>query len=177
MRSKLGTPLAPKRVAWVWFAVAAGLTVWCAWEAIQRQITWTLPAIFAGIALLIYVEPRLQRREVETVQVDDVGILRVEGSIREEVSWESVTEIKLITTDAGPYGEDVFFVLIGTDGKGCLVPHAAAVRTKLLEALQTRFPNLDDAPVIAAMGSTSNNSFVLWKRAVAGGAAAVAPEA
>jgi len=25
--SKLGTPLAPKRVAWVWFAVAAGLTV------------------------------------------------------------------------------------------------------------------------------------------------------
>jgi hypothetical protein len=92
------------------------------------------------------------------------------------LDWESVTEIKLITTDAGPYGEDVFFVLIGSDGKGCLVPHAAAVRTKLLEALQTRFPNLDDAAVIAAMGSTSNNSFLLWKRAVAG-AAAVAPEA
>jgi len=146
--------------------------VWCAWEAIQGQITWTLPAVFAGIALLIYVEPRLRRREVETVQVDDVGILRVEGSIREEVSGESVTEIKLITTDAGPYGEDVFFVLIGTDGKGCLVPHAAAIRTKLLEVLQVRFPNLDDAAVIAAMGCTSNNNFLLWKRPVAGSTSA-----
>lgn len=51
MSSKLGTPLAPKRVAWVWFAVAAGLTVWCAWEAIKGQITWTLPAVFAGIGV------------------------------------------------------------------------------------------------------------------------------
>jgi hypothetical protein len=45
MSAKIGTPLAPKMVAWVWFAVAAG----------------------AGVALLIYLEPRLRRWEVETV--------------------------------------------------------------------------------------------------------------
>jgi hypothetical protein len=159
-------------VAWVWFAVAAGFSLVCAWKAMAGQIDWPWSAVSAGVVLLIYLEPRLRRREVETVQVDDVGILRVEGSIREEIRWEAVTEIKIITTNAGPYGEDVFFVLTGTGGKGCLVPHAAAVRTKLLEALQVRFPNLDDAAVIAAMGCTSNNTFLLWERPVAGSASA-----
>jgi hypothetical protein len=94
-----------------------------------------------------------------------VGILRVEGSVREEVRWAAIAEIKIITTNSGRYTEDVFFALMDTDGKGCLVPHAA-VRTKLLEASQARFPT-DDAAMIAAMGTTSNNSFLLWKRAVA----------
>jgi hypothetical protein len=174
MSAKIGTPLAPKMVAWVWFAVAAAFSLVCAWKAMAGQIDWAWSAVSAGVALLIYLEPRLRRREVGTVQLDDVGILRVEGSIREEIRWESVTEIKIITTDAGPYGEDVFFVLTSTDGKGCLVPHAAAVRTKLLEALQVRFPNLDAAAVISAMGSTSNSSFLLWKKPVAG-AASVGP--
>jgi len=160
-------------VAWVWFAVAAGFSLVCGWKALQGQIDWTLSVVSAGIALLIYLEPRLRRREFETVQVDDVGILRVEGSVQEEVRWDSVTEVKIITTNAGPYREDVFFVLVGSDGKGCLVPHAAAVRTKLLETLQARFP-IDDTAVIAAMGCTSNNSFLLWKRP--GAAATVAPE-
>jgi hypothetical protein len=175
MSTQIGTALAPKMVAWVWFAVAAGFSLVCGWKAMEGQIDWAMSVVSAGIALLIYLEPRLRRREVETVQVDDVGILRVEGSVREEVRWDSATEIKIITTNAGPYGEDVFFVLVGSDGKGCLVPHAAAVRTKLLEALQVRFPNLDDAAVIAAMGSTSNNSFLLWRSPVAG-AASVAPD-
>jgi hypothetical protein len=170
MGAKIGTPLAPKMVAWVWFSVAAGFSLVCAWKAMEGQLDWTFSAVSAGVALLIYLEPRLRRREVETVQLDDVGILRVEGSIREEVRWEAVTEIKIITTDSGPYGEDVFFVLSGTDERGCVVSHAAAVRTKLLETLQIRFPNLDDAAVIAAMGCTSNNSFLLWRRPVAGAA-------
>jgi len=59
-------PLAPKMVAWVWFAVAAGFSLMCGWKAMQGQIDWTMSAVSAGIALLIYLEPRLRRREVET---------------------------------------------------------------------------------------------------------------
>jgi len=88
MSTKIGTPLAPKMVAWVWFAVAAGFSLVCGWKALQGQIDWTLSVVSAGIALLIYLEPRLRRREFETVQVDDVGILRVEGSVQEEVRWD-----------------------------------------------------------------------------------------
>jgi hypothetical protein len=83
--------------------------------------------------------------------------------MREQISWSDVTEIRIITTDEGPYREDVFFALVASDGKGCLVPHDAAVRTKLLEELQFRFAGLDDDIVIKAMGSTSNNSFIIWR--------------
>jgi hypothetical protein len=167
MSTRIGTPLTLRRVAWVWFAVAAGFSVVSGWWAARGETGWTLSAAFAGIALLIYLEPRLRKRELETVQIDDVGVLRVDGSIREEVRRNAIAEIKIITTNTGPCAEDVFFALVDTDGKGCLIPHAAAVRTKLLEAMQARFP-IDDDAVIAAMGCTSNNSFLLWKRAAAG---------
>ena len=121
--------------------------------------------IFLSITVLIFVEPWLRKPKLETIQVDESGVLRAEAKIREEVAWNDVTEIRIITTSGGPFTEDVFFALTRSDGKGCLVPHAAAVRTKLLEELQKRFPGLNDKAVIEAMGCTSNNSFLLWKRA------------
>jgi hypothetical protein len=126
--------------------------------------SWVVASIFVVIAALIYVEPRLRKAETETIQVDDMGVLREDGPIREQIAWADVQEIRIITTDSGPYREDVFFALVTADGKGCLVPHDAAVRTKLLEELQSRFPGLDNDVIIKAMGCTSNNSFLVWDR-------------
>ncbi len=123
-----------------------------------------MAAVCGAIACLIALMPRLSEPEYETIQVDDVGVLRVDGEIKEQINWSAVEEILIITTDQGPYQEDVFFALGGPNGKGCLVPHGAAVRTKLLEELQARFPRLDDNEVIEAMGSTSNNTFLVWKK-------------
>ena len=123
---------------------------------------WALT--LAVIAVLIALEPRFRTAERETVQVDECGVVRVDGSVKEQITWQDVEEIKIITTDEGPYQEDVFFALVGPNDKGCLIPHSAAVRTKLLEILQARFSGLDDNMVIKAMGSTTNNSFVVWKR-------------
>lgn len=128
-------------------------------------MNWGLASVLACIALLLVFEPRLRKVRHESVQVDAAGVLRVDGNVREQVSWQEVTEIKIITTDDGPYREDVFFALVGDGNNGCLVPHDAAVRTHLLEELQKRFPGLDDKMVIRAMGSTSNNTFVIWKDA------------
>ncbi len=114
--------------------------------------------------MLIFAEPSLRRPQQETIQVDEVGVLRVEGPIREQIQWQDIVEIRIVTTSEGPFGEDVFFALAGANGKGCLVPHAAAVRTKLLEELQSRFPNLRNETVIEAMGCTSDRNFLLWKR-------------
>jgi len=100
----------------------------------------------------------------EVIEITDVGIARTAGSIDERIRWEDVEEIRIITTDDGPYSEDVFFALVDGENNGCLVPHDEAVRLKLLEQLQSRFEGLDDAAVIKAMGSTSNNSFLIWKR-------------
>ena len=159
MGSKLGTPLPRRSPPWLWVAVAGLVAAYLAWNA-----QWSMAAVLATIACLIALMPRLSKPEYETVQVDDAGVLRVDGELKEQIDWSAVEEILIITTDQGPYQEDVFFALGGPKGKGCLVPHEAAVRTKLLEELQSRFPGLDDGMVIKAMGSTSNNTFLVWKK-------------
>jgi hypothetical protein len=103
-------------------------------------------------------------KEAETIEIDDVGVSRTLGSINERIRWDDVDEIRIITTEDGPYAEDVFFAIVDGNQKGCLVPHDAAVRFKLLERLQSRFNGLDDEAVIKAMGSTSNANFLIWKR-------------
>jgi len=165
MVSSLGTPLARKSVAWIWFIVAVGLSAYLAWNATADGGSWWGAAICAAIAALIYLEPRIRRRELETIQVDGSGILRVDRGIREEVGWNDVEEIRIITTTAGPFREDVFFAFFASGSSGCLVPHDAAVRIGLLEELQARFPNLDHDKVIEAMGCTSDRTFIVWKKA------------
>ncbi|MGC3980202.1 MAG: hypothetical protein QM808_02990 [Steroidobacteraceae bacterium] len=102
--------------------------------------------------------------ETETIEIDDVGVVRTVGSINERIRWDDVDEIRIITTDDGPYAEDVFFAIMDGNQKGCLIPHDAAVKFKLLEQLQSRFNVLNDEAVIKAMGSTSNANFLIWKR-------------
>jgi hypothetical protein len=68
-----------------------------------------------------------------------------------------------MTTDRGPWFEDVFFVIDARDGKGCVVPHDLAVRGSLLEALRSRLPGVNDAAVIEAMLSVENRQFTIWE--------------
>jgi hypothetical protein len=118
--------------------------------------------------VFLYVLPWLTPRRRENVQVDDTGVIVVTNNGRDEVRWGDITRARIITTSAGPWGEDVFFVFEGTGGKGCAVPHDAAVRTKLLQAMQARFDGIDDRKVIEAMGSTSRATFIIWEKPDAG---------
>ncbi len=84
MTSKLGTELPRRSVAWFWFAVAASLAVYFAWGASDGTHSWVLSAIFGGIAVLIFAEPKLRKSEQETIQVDEIGVLRVDGTVHEQ---------------------------------------------------------------------------------------------
>jgi hypothetical protein len=106
--SQLGTVLRRRPVAWIWFAVAVVVSLYFAVGAARGSNSWIAAAISGAVALLFYVGPRLRRRERETVQVDEVGVKRVDGRVSEEVRWEEITEIRIVTTDGGPYTEDVF---------------------------------------------------------------------
>jgi hypothetical protein len=58
-------------------------------------------------------------------------------------------------------------MLIAADGKaGCTVPQESEGCDQLFERLQ-QLPNFDNKAAIEAMSSTSNASFVCWKRQVA----------
>src|SRR5436190_1949269 len=81
--------------------------------------------------------------------VDDRGVQRlVDGRIVEQVAWDDLEGVDIITTDEGPRREDVFFVLHGKDGNGVVVPQETAVPKKLLERLQD-LPGFDGGAALA----------------------------
>lgn len=164
MAAIIGEPLPRRPVAWAWFGVSSLLLVFLVWKATIGSLSWIIPGFFSLVPLFVLIGPFVRPRERETVQVDEVGVRRVEGDVDEQVLWDQVEEVRIITTDQGPFVEDVFFALSGPNETGCLVPHDAAVRTRLLETLQARFKGVDNEQVIAAMGCTSNNNFLIWSK-------------
>jgi hypothetical protein len=100
----------------------------------------------------------------QPIDIDDHGVRRVlpDGKV-ERVSWYGLREVAVLTTSDGPFAEDVFFVLAGQDGTGCVVPQGAPESTQLLERLQ-RLPAFDNDALIRAMSSTGNATFVCWRR-------------
>jgi hypothetical protein len=106
------------------------------------------------------------RRQVErsSVVVDERGVTcRRPGGTVEAVAWADLRAVEILTTDEGPWSEDVFWVLHGRGG-GCVVPQEAEGSNALLERLQ-QLPGFDNAAVIRAMGSTENARFPCWKAA------------
>jgi hypothetical protein len=99
-----------------------------------------------------------------SVRIDDQGVRRElpDGKV-EYVAWDNLREVVVLTTGDGPFAEDVFFVLAGQDGTGCVVPHSAADSSQLLDWLQ-RLPGFDNAAFIRAMSSTADATFVCWRR-------------
>ncbi|MCU1645893.1 MAG: hypothetical protein JWN03_6168 [Nocardia sp.] len=98
------------------------------------------------------------------VEINDTFVRRTLANGRvEEVAWTELAEVRLITTADGPFAEDVFFVLIGATGKGCVVPHSAA-DTAFLARLQA-LPGFDNDKVVEAMLSTADRQFLVWRRA------------
>jgi hypothetical protein len=100
------------------------------------------------------------------IRIDDHGVHRqlANGKV-EEVAWDALEAVCVLTTTDGPFAEDVYFVLAGRDGSGCVVPHGAPESGHLLEWLQ-RLPGFDNKALIRAMCSTGDARFLCWRRAV-----------
>jgi hypothetical protein len=161
MASQFETSLPHTLGAWFRFAIAALLAIFLPWLVPIGISSWGLALIFGVLALFLLFDPKPRK---ETVQIDETGVLRVAGAIREQICWNDIVEMRIITNDEGPFCEDTLFVLVGTNNNGCVISNDAAVRTSLLEELQRRFPDLDNEMVIKAMGCTDNNDFLIWKR-------------
>jgi hypothetical protein len=163
MASTLGTPLPRQRTGHVYLFIAVGVAVVTSIGAFRGKQGWGITEWALGFAAFFYLLSWLSPWRREKVQVDDRGVTVVTDKGRAAVRWADVTRARIITTSAGPWGEDVYFVLETTEGKGCIVPHEAAVRTKLLEEMQARLTGVDDRKVIEAMGCTSKGTFVIWE--------------
>ena len=102
------------------------------------------------------------RRGAESVEITAEGVTRRLGDGRvEAVTWDALTEVRIVTTTGGPFAEDLFFVL-EAGGSGCVVPQSHA-STEFVSRLQS-LPGFDNEQMIEAMSSTADAEFVCWRR-------------
>ena len=78
----------------------------------------------------------------------------------EEVTWNDLACVEIVTTDEGPFVEDVFWLFLAKD-HGCALP--GRLGSEILAHLD-RLPGYDAQAVIRAMGSTENARFRVWTR-------------
>lgn len=95
---------------------------------------------------------------------ESIGVLNITTGEKVELPWDDISQITIVTTDMGPFFEDVFFVFEGQGGLVLTVPHEEATNLKLIEALGKHLSPIDCEQIINAMTCTENNSFVIFKR-------------
>jgi hypothetical protein len=165
-RGVLGT------LAWLVTSIIAVATVVA---AVRRGNGWgtalAAVALATGYTFIPWIraaseraEARHRRRAEGTLTVNEWGVTRVAGKIREAIAWDDLAWVKIYTTSDGPGAEDFFFALGGADGKGCLVANSLAISSDLLATLQKRLPGIDNQEIARAAGSVTEAWFTVWTR-------------
>jgi len=99
------------------------------------------------------------------VEVTETGIInhRPEGKT-EAVLFSDLAAVIIETNDTGPWGSDVWWLLLGKDlQSGCVYPGGATGEREALIALQ-HLPGFDNEALIQAMGSCNNAKFLCWRQ-------------
>lgn len=120
---------------------------------------------YSNIKSILGMEEKLKEHQPERVVFDDTEIIRYCGDvIVERIDWAEVAEISVLTTDDGPCAEDAFIVFCNPEtGQGCLVPNGADGTDELVEKI-CGMPGFDEKTFIHAMGCTSNEQFLCWRK-------------
>ena len=113
----------------------------------------------------IFTKPKVQvSAHLGRIEIDSelVRFYHPDGETQ-QIQWDELDEVGIVTTDEGPFVEDVFYMLLSISQKGCAIPQGAEGNEALLSRLQL-LPNFDNEALIDAMGSTTNRNFRLWKK-------------
>ncbi|MCC7253350.1 hypothetical protein [Hyphomicrobium sp.] len=113
--------------------------------------------------------PSLQRRPMSSVRVvhDDKVISVDSGTgLVSTLAWADLGSVTVLTTDAGPFQIDLYWVLTDRDGRHSItIPMDASGEHTLLKAMQARLSGFDNMAVVEAMSSTSGGVFQVWPAA------------
>ncbi len=134
---------------------------------LRDRAPWYATAFFVvclavGVLMALGWRPK-EQPPTEHLTIDDAGITRSAKGLREHVAWDDIVRVRIMTTDQGPQLEDVFFILDGRNGNGCMIRHDLAVQGQLLKALQGRLEGMNNEAVIEAMLSIEKRMFTVWE--------------
>jgi hypothetical protein len=99
------------------------------------------------------------------IEITDEGCVYIQkGNPKKTIKWRDLIEVSIITTDQGPFIDDVYFHLRGpTENQELRIPQGAVGTDRLVERLQA-LPKFQNEEMIKAMTSTANNHFICWKK-------------
>jgi hypothetical protein len=98
------------------------------------------------------------------LEIDDWGVKRWLADGRyEEVSWDELLEVRVITLPKGPWDDRVRFVLDGGGERGCIVRLDRAEESGLIAALAA-LPRFDHRQLADVLDRPRTGSVVLWDR-------------
>ncbi len=100
-----------------------------------------------------------------TIADDAVTYAASDGDTR-SVAIGRLVAVDVITTDEGPFVDDVFWVLTPNDDDPLVIPSTAEGSSELLNRLGD-LDGFDHLQVIVAMGSTDNAHFPCWRAGAA----------
>lgn len=127
-------------------------------------------AIVAAIAMFVAIPIGLLKRWSVSgakrhylVEVTDVAIHVTEpDGATASITRADIAEIAIVTDDAGPWQEDVWWVVTHKTGSSLMYPNGAIGEQDAIGWFN-ELPGFDDKMVIKAMGSTSVDRFICWK--------------
>ena len=103
-------------------------------------------------------------RAHRVIMTDDAIVHVLPDESETIIRWDDLYEIRILTTDEGPFNEDVFYVLLAQDKiTGCIIPLNAAGNEMLFSKIQ-KLQNFDYQAFTEAMLSITNNQFLCWQR-------------
>jgi hypothetical protein len=121
---------------------------------------------FAALIALGRRERAARRAAAATVAlaVDDWGVKRSLADGRhEEIAWDELREVRLLTLPRGPWGDRARLILDGGDERGCIVPFDVAEPSGLVSAV-AGLPGFDHRAMAEELERQRTGTTVLWQR-------------
>jgi hypothetical protein len=125
--------------------------------------------IVVGFAALVAFgrrEREVRRAAAATVAlvVDDWGVKRaLADGRREEIAWDEVRAVRLLTLPRGPWGDRARLILDGDGERGCIVPFEVAEPAGLVTAV-AGLPGFDHRAMAGELERQRTGTVVLWQR-------------
>lgn len=119
-----------------------------------------------GVMLNRLVFRKAIERNTQVFEYDEIkGSISYPDEAPKFIPWKEVTKIEIVTTDQGPWEEDVWWLFYLNENKSPIdIAQGTKNHEKIFEVLESYFTNVNMNEISRAMGSTSNAKFNVWTK-------------